>query len=357
MDLDKLLLRIERARIENAPFVLYRKPNAKKIYGLFQKNKDLHYLKSYSESGFVFSPFNDKEKTVIFPLEESELIGIDAPDVSSINKNTSKERYNGTENKKEHIQLVEKGIDFLEQNNVDKVVLSRKEEIVLNYIDLKSVFKNLLSNYPTAFIYIWSHSEVGTWIGASPETLIQVKENKFRTMALAATKSYSGKLDLNWSKKEKQEQQFVVDFIISQLKEFNLNVSKSYSKRAGSLVHICTDISGDFTGNRDLGDLINKLHPTPAVCGLPRKEAKNFILKNENYDREYYTGFFGELNYHDQSDLFVNLRCMQIIPARSIDGYVKAILYIGGGITTHSDAEKEWEETVAKSKVIKRVLF
>jgi isochorismate synthase len=240
---------------------------------------------------------------------------------------------------------------------VDKVVLSRKEEIALNYIDLKSVFKNLLRNYPTAFVYVWSHSEVGTWIGASPETLIQVKENKFRTMALAATKSYSGKLDLNWSKKEKQEQQFVVDFIISQLKEFNLNVSKSYSKRAGSLVHICTDISGDFTGNRDLGDLINKLHPTPAVCGLPRKEAKNFILKNENYDREYYTGFFGELNYHDQSDLFVNLRCMQIIPARSIDGYVKAILYIGGGITTHSDAEKEWEETVAKSKVIKRVLF
>jgi isochorismate synthase len=64
--------------------------------------------------------------------------------------------------------------------------------------------------------------------------------------------------------------------------------------------------------------VISVLHPTPAVCGLPKQEAKDFILENEGYDRKYYTGFLGELNKEAfnketlKSDLYVNLRCMKI---------------------------------------------
>ena len=107
--------------------------------------------------------------------------------------------------------------------------------------------------------------------------------------------------------------------------------------------------------NPTLKTLIRALHPTPAVCGLPRENAKQFILENEQYNRSFYTGFLGELNFQknktvsESSSLFVNLRCMNIIDK-------KVSIFVGGGITKDSNAKKEWEETVSKSKVMKRVL-
>ena len=112
-------------------------------------------------------------------------------------------------------------------------------------------------------------------------------------------------------------------------------------------------------------------NPTPAVCGLPKDAAKQFILNNENYNREFYTGFLGELNMKTQqkarlgkrnienraytytkrsTQLYVNLRCMQLKGN-------KAMVYVGGGITQSSIAEREWEETVSKSLVIKSILL
>ena len=97
------------------------------------------------------------------------------------------------------------------------------------------------------------------------------------------------------------------------------------------------------------------MHPTPAVCGLPRDLAKDFILENEDYDRSFYTGFLGELNINSsklnkqKTELFVNLRCM------SVDDY-KARIFVGGGVTKDSIAKKEWQETVSKTQTIKKVL-
>ncbi|WP_313791385.1 chorismate-binding protein [Lacinutrix neustonica] len=113
------------------------------------------------------------------------------------------------------------------------------------------------------------------------------------------------------------------------------------------------------------------MHPTPAVCGLPKATAKQFILENENYKREFYTGFLGELNCQERtsrntnrrnvennaynlvntvSNLYVNLRCMQLSD-------VQASIYVGGGITKDSMPKKEWEETVNKAETMKKVLF
>ncbi|MEM6517510.1 MAG: chorismate-binding protein, partial [Bacteroidota bacterium] len=113
------------------------------------------------------------------------------------------------------------------------------------------------------------------------------------------------------------------------------------------------------------------LHPTPAVCGFPKLDAKQFILENENYNRQYYTGFLGELNFKNrrtrntnrrnvensaygsfrlESDLFVNLRCMQIIKN-------EAHIYVGGGVTRDSTPEKEWEETTNKAATMMDVLI
>jgi len=167
---------------------------------------------------------------------------------------------------------------------------------------------------------------------------------------LAGTQVYKGTTDVVWQEKELQEQQFVTDFIINNLEKVTKNLQKSTVKtvKAGNLVHLKTVITGNLE-QQELKNIINVLHPTPAVCGLPKEQAKAFILANENYKRGYYTGFLGELNINTSTSLFVNLRCMNIDKN-------KATIYVGGGITKDSNPEKEYEETVAKSKTMKRVL-
>ena len=116
--------------------------------------------------------------------------------------------------------------------------------------------------------------------------------------------------------------------------------------------------------------MLESLHPTPAVCGFPREKAREFILENEYSDREFYSGFLGEINLKqevkrssnrrnqenqayasilNQSQIFVNLRCMKLVEG-------EAEIFIGGGITADSNPTAEWEETVNKSYTIKSVL-
>ena len=109
------------------------------------------------------------------------------------------------------------------------------------------------------------------------------------------------------------------------------------------------------TSKNTLKKVIAALHPTPAVCGLPKQSAKNFIRENEGYNREYYSGFLGELNLDlvtfktAQTDLFVNLRCVKILKD-------KAQLFIGCGITKDSNPEAEYIETINKSMTMKKII-
>ena len=120
-------------------------------------------------------------------------------------------------------------------------------------------------------------------------------------------------------------------------------------------MHLRTKVEGELLEKADLKSLIRALHPTPAVCGLPRNIARDFIIKNENYNRSFYTGFLGELNLKKSntaiqtSQLYVNLRCMEI-------NHNKALIYVGGGITKDSIPKNEWKETVSKSETMKKVL-
>lgn len=351
MILDDILSKLEIAYKHKKPFVIYRKPNDSIINALFQLNDKLFYLDNFSQTGFVFAPFDNREKTIFFPLKECEIYAITFPTkYHSSNKNDSViPKYNRSKSKEDHIKLIQNGIDFIKKGNVSKVVLSRKEEVEFKNKKISEIFQNLLINYISAFVYIWYHPKVGLWMGATPETLLRVENKEFKTMALAATQPFTDSIEVHWGEKEKEEQLLVTNFIVTQLKRFDIKVSKPFTTKAGSLLHICTKIQGKLNSNNDLKIIINKLHPTPAVCGLPVEKSKIFILKNEQYNREFYTGFLGELNFNNLTNLFVNLRCMQVANK-------KATIYIGGGITIDSIAENEWEETISKSEVMKKVL-
>ncbi len=347
------------------PFVLYKKPNDMLVKGIFQKSDSLFLVNDFTEKGFVFASF-DGNKTYIIPENESEIS-------SAIYLENQLISLNGNDfysNEKERIyfeNLVNKGIQAIENEEFKKVVLSRRELVDLSNFDLMLTFEKLVQLYPTAFTYCFYHPKVGVWLGASPEQLLKVNQEVFQTISLAGTQKDSEGSDVIWKQKEEEEQQFVTDYIVNKLKDAatELKVSKPYSSKAGSLWHIKTDISGILNPNYGLQKVIRLLHPTPAVCGFPKDQSKKFILENENYNRTFYTGFLGELNceFDDgvvSSDLFVNLRCMELEydleQKESKPAFSKAIIYIGCGITKDSMAEKEWQESVNKSMTMKKVL-
>ena len=200
-------------------------------------------------------------------------------------------------------------------------MLSRKEEVEIpeNKTAL-TFFDTLVQRYATAFVYLWYHPKVGTWLGATPETLLQIKNDHLFTMSLAGTQLYSKDEETIWGNKEIEEQYIVTEFIVDALSAVSDDIiaSEAYTHRAGTLVHLRSDIQGQLRvqDGVTIEKVIHTLHPTPAVCGMPKEEAKSFILSNEGYDRKFYTGFLGELNMAVGQDivsnLFVNLRCMEM---------------------------------------------
>lgn len=348
-------IKVKQQESQNLPFVIYRKPNKTKLIGFFQKNDHLYFAEDFKETGFIFAPFNGnqiilipKKESVLWESELTAFKGNYDSDKGYSENNTDKERFES---------LVQKGVDATANGVFEKVVLSRKEIIDLPDFDLVSVFKKLIYTYPDAFCYCWYHPKIGLWIGATPERLLKASKKKFFTMALAGTQNYEDTIDVAWEKKEMEEQQYVTDFILDNIKSLTREVaiSSPYTLKAGGVLHIKTDIEGKLNKDSNMKQVVSVLHPTPAVCGLPKESARNFILENEKYDREYYTGFLGEINKKEfskdtsKTDLYVNLRCMQITNKQ-------AHLYVGCGITKDSIPEKEWKESVNKSMTMKRVL-
>lgn len=345
---------VRKHQEQNLPFVIYSKPNSSSIFAYLQQNETLYKVSDYSEKGFVFASFDEKQ-LVLIPENESKIISAKQLEVA-MNAVEMEDLSFDSGAKIQYEDLVEKGIQAIKNEEFKKVVLSRSEIVDVAKFDFITTFKYLIQLYPTTFTYCFFHPEIGLWMGATPEQLLKASGNVFETTALAGTQKVTLEEEISWQQKEKDEQQYVTDFIIKRLREVatSVVVTDPYNIKAGSIWHIKTDISGVLKDNSTLEEVIDTLHPTPAVCGLPKKKAKAFILENENYDRTFYTGFLGELNSSFanktvSSDLFVNLRSMQIKEN-------KAILYMGCGITKESIPEKEWEESVNKSMTMKRVL-
>jgi isochorismate synthase len=325
------------------------------LVGVFQKNDHLYFLETFEEKGFAFAPF-DAEEVPYIPLEHSDIY------VETVhNRNYFFESNalnpNAIIGKDFFEELVAKSVEAIHNHQFQKVVLSRREEVAAPDFDMMTTMRKMIQHYPTAFKYCFSHPKVGTWIGATPEQFLKTNGNAIKTVALAGTQLAVGSRNAVWENKEKVEQQLVTDFIVDNLEDLvkEVTLSSPYSVKAGNLWHIKTDISAVLKSKKFLKKVITALHPTSAVCGLPKKAAKDFILANEGYNREYYSGYLGELNIDLvtfktlQTDLFVNLRCMKVMAN-------KVQIYMGCGITKDSNPEAEYLETVNKSMTMKGIL-
>ncbi|AYN68304.1 isochorismate synthase [Euzebyella marina] len=360
---------LENHLSKELPLVVYRKPMKSGLRALLQNTDTLYEVKNFKESGFVFAPFDSQSRKVL--IQSSEMLEL----ASYSPKKFEPEEYldidlKNVGNKDHHLRLVQNAVSSIKQGHLKKVVLSR---ILKGQATMKplSLFQRLLALYSNAFCYLFYHPKVGLWLGATPEILLQVKNNRLTTMSLAGTKPYVNGQEPEWGEKEILEQKYVTEYIEEALKNeiSELNSGSLESARSGKLWHLRTKISGNIE-NQNLEGVLEKLHPTPAVCGLPKLESKAFILENEGYDRQFYTGYLGELNMKQEkmrssrranqenqvyrsinrfTELFVNLRCMQLVKDQ-------ALIYVGGGITAGSDPENEWDETVLKSKTMSSIL-
>jgi|SRR5690554_2352765 len=350
MDYKTLKRRVLWQYEKKLPFVIFSLPDSEVIKGYFQNSDKLHIGAGFNTNGFILSPFDDSLKNILIPQKGSDNYQA-AIRISEIER--KQVVVAASENERVfYEQLVQKTIETIQNGPAQKIVVSRKKDFTLNDFSIESLVERLFSAYPSAYRYVWYHRKTGIWCGATPETLVDIKKNNFKTMALAGTQPYTDG-QIVWRQKELEEQYFVTEAILKNLKGIveEVQISETQSHRAGNLLHLRTNISGKLPQMQGaLLKIANALHPTPAVCGTPREVAKEFILKNEGYPREYYTGFVGSIDDDGTSaTLMVNLRCMKIENG-------KASIYVGGGITTDSDPKEEWEETQNKMQTMLQVL-
>jgi isochorismate synthase len=257
--------------------------------------------------------------------------------------------------KKEYLGQVEEIKRQISTGSFQKAVLSRIRIVQGNHLaHATDIFREVCDSHPNAFVYLFKSND-HFWLGASPEPLLRLNNGIVSTVSLAGTRKYSKKnMECsNWTMKEVLEQEYVTRYIHDILREFRIRdyrVTSPYVKKAGDIVHLRSDFT--FSNEHITGrtwELLDALHPTPAVAGQPKDEAISFIKQIEPHDREYYAGFLGPVQSDQVIDLFVNLRCMKFTPDYTA-------LYIGGGITLESVPEDEWEETQLKAKSLLNII-
>lgn len=354
---------------QNIPFVSYRLPLNREIITVVQHHSMPERLESLNDlrekTGFVVSPFTESPAHGTFFLQpDCVFFSNDIADIY-IDKLAANNRFIKLEKTKntikttpseEFIGNVKKAISAMKANEFQKVVLSKvRVEQLPDGFQPEEFFLKLCQKYPHAFVYIMQLPEVGCWIGATPEPLLTIENGSVKTVSLAGTQ-VSTELeteDYRWSSKEIEEQGIVTNFVELTLRSLQIsNITKTGPEnyRAANLIHLKTSFEFPESDVKNrFSNLLKALHPTPSVGGLPKNEARDFILANEQHDRGYYTGFFGPVNINEKSDVFVNLRCLQLFDNNFV-------LYSGAGITSSSVAEKEWEETDNKMLTLMNVM-
>lgn len=338
-------------------YAIYRLPHEDHATLIKQTEGEPVELLSLTElkgrQGFVVAPFevNAEQPILVIQGDETKVVL------------EEREKLEDDGERKKSAPSLHYSIDFanyhsqLENDTFQKIVLARcADEKLGENVEPMELFYRACSLYPRLFIALVETEKSGCWLTATPEILLDGKDSDWRTIALAGTMKLEGDQlngegeTLRWSTKNIQEQRIVATYITECLEQFTGDFREEGPRtvRAANLVHLRSDFTFKFDSQDYIGELLNTLHPTPAVCGLPKREVFQFIVKNEHTPRRYYSGFMGPLGVRE-THLYVSLRCM------NIDGQ-NCHLYAGGGLLKDSTEEQEWQETEAKLETMRRIL-
>jgi isochorismate synthase len=331
---------------EHKSFAAYRLPKDNTLHFVVQESGSPALLQSIEElngqEGYVIAPFAASTACPIVLIQPT--IHTQRPFLpeESLKGRKGEE---GKEGKEAYIERFQAFIDPIRNRQFKKLVLSRSLTIERGAaFSPAQAFALACMKYTRSYVYLCHTPQTGTWLGSTPEMLLSGEGNVWHTVAIAGTQPLrDGELPKTWDDKNLIEQMLVSYYIRTQLASSGIHPSEKgpYTVRAGELAHLRSDFMFALPDTSRLGSLLELLHPTPAVSGLPKEEAYRFICENEGYDRRYYSGFIGWLAPDGKSDLYVNLRCMNIHDN-------SFTLYAGGGLLPSSVPEQEWQETEDK---------
>lgn len=379
-----------------AAFAYYRQPYLHHATYVAQHEGEPEMLASVAElngkEGFViapFSPSSDCPVLLIHP-DETKLLAIEnnRSTLDSSDEAIAPCGDPGIDDSSDSEKLAYSSDfslfhDQLSNGTFRKIVLARKytmsafiqpESLSEDdfFAQSKALFMRACHLYPRLFVALVYTPQSGMWLMATPEILLKGDGCNFSTMSLAGTQRAQPSQTIadypvegvTWSEKNQEEQQYVTDYIEQCIKAFanDYSLKGPYTTMAANLYHLRTDIDFCLKDDQHLGDVLESLYPTPAVCGIPKEETREFILRHEHQPRKYYSGFVGPLMMKGKTSLFVSLRCMNILEEDRehrrphSPGQLTCELYAGGGLLKESELEKEWRETEAKMQTIISVL-
>lgn len=214
-----------------------------------------------------------------------------------------------------------------------------------------SVIESLSHHYPNCFEFMIRRDE-STFLGATPERLVRVRDGSAKTGALAgsATRGATREQDallgerLKRSTKDREEHDLVTRMIVDELAPISREIevaSEPVLRKLSNVQHLFTPIDATLQDGVGLAEVATRLHPTPAVGGMPRDAARAAIREIEDFDRGLYAGFVGWVDSEGDGDVSVAIR------SGLLRGDV-ALLYAGSGIVSESQPAAEAAETRAK---------
>jgi isochorismate synthase len=338
-------------------FALFRMPYASECTLISGEVIELDCCEALTgQQGFVVAPFapSPKEPLLVIKPERIEVGESSLSSLSTLSTLSSlsslSSPYLSSGHRNYHTDF-EKFHEHLLNGDFQKLVLSRSMDMILEGGTVpQQLFQKACDSYPRLFVSLVYTPQSGLWLTATPETLLSGKGQEWHTIALAGTMTYEEYL--RWSDKNIREQRYVASYMTRQLEVFSNRIVEEGPRtaRAGHLAHLRSDFHFMLDDESKVGALLQALHPTPAVCGLPKEDAFRFILQNEHHDRSYYSGFMGPFFVDGQTNLFVTLRCMQLF-------HNGCRLYAGGGLLKESVEEQEWLETETKLDTMRHILF
>lgn len=259
--------------------------------------------------------------------------------------------------------LIENALDRFSNKELDKIVLSQVADFELfKYQNINDLVMTLSTQNPLAYSFVVPVNHGRYLFGASPELLISKQGHQIHSNPLAGSRPRNQDPILNQqsidelqhSVKDLYEHRIVVESILEHLSPWcsQLNYSKQPDiLHTPTMLHLSSTFEGTLKDDKkaDALSVALSLHPTPAICGSPTQLAKEFILKHEGYDREYYAGLVGWMDAEGNGEWVVTIRC-GLLDQKNIR------LYAGAGIVEGSDADSEWHETEAKMQTMLNTL-
>ncbi len=365
-DTKNLALFIDKLLAKNCPFALWSMPGNNTPEILIAQKEELVYPSGFEKlnggQGFVFAPYKISRnlplvllKPGIYKKGVNEILNIDCSLIPEKQGTGYKQGTSYVISREDYLNDIDQTIEVIKNTQLAKVIVSRLIPYDRQNESIGELYVQLFRQTPNAFVYMVNLPtnnkipKTGLWMGATPEVLLKSEGKNMETVSLAGTQSRHTGNDYSWHTKDIEEQAFVSRYLLDVFHKFHIypyTTQGPETLESGKVAHLSTIFR--FAAKKlstNLGDFITELHPTPAVCGYPKSKAAKFITTIEKHNRRYYTGYLGPWRLNGDVGLFVNLRCMEIFPKQYI-------LYSGGGITSRSVPEDEWEETNKKANTL-----